>query len=363
MKTIVLHDYFATAEGGGKLSLILAQGLNADLGYGFRKSPHPFFQDETIKNLQYDLKANSIFPLWKQLKLSLAFSSNTQFLKNYENVIYSGFYAPLAVKNHPYGSNTIYCHTPPRFIYDQRDFYINSLPVGMGYILSFFVNYLQPIYERSIDEMDLIITNSENTKKRIKHFLNKDSIVVHPPCDSNQFSWQGQGNYYLSTARLDPLKRVDLVIKAFLKMPHKNLIVASGGTEFRHLRKLANHARNIEFTGWVSNQKLANLVGNSIATIYLPKDEDFGMSPVESMAAGKPVIGVREGGLLETVISGKTGLLVNAMLSVDNICEAVDTLDPQMALGMRYACEARAKLFDRENFLKKIRRVIFNSRN
>jgi len=363
MKTIVLHDYFATAEGGGKLSLILAQGINADLGYGFRKSQHPFFQDEIVKNLQYNLNSYSILPLWRQLKLSLAFSSKTQFIKDYENVIYSGFYAPLAVKNHPYGSNIIYCHTPPRFIYDQHDFYINSLPVGMGFMLSHFVSYLRPIYEKAIDKMDIIITNSENTRQRIKHFLNKDSIVVHPPCDSNQFSWQGQGNYYLSTARLDPLKRVDLIIRAFLKMPHKNLIITSGGTEFRYLRKLAKHAPNIEFTGWVSNQKLANLVGNSIATIYLPKDEDFGMSPVESMAAGKPVIGVREGGLLETIISGKTGLLVNAMLSVDNICEAVDTLDPQMALGMRYACEAQAKLFDRENFLKKMRQVIFNSRN
>ena len=358
VKPIVLHDYFAAAEGGGKLCLVLAQGLNADLGYGFRKPDHPFFQDQPTTSFQHDLAAYSIFPLWQQLKLSLAFSKQTQFLKNYTHAIYSGFYAPLAVRNHTEGCNILYCHTPPRFIYDQQEFYMRSLPAGLRFALRAFIDYLQPRYEQSIAQMDAVITNSKNTQQRIHRYLNKESIVIYPPCDTAGFVWRGQGNYYLSTARLDPLKRVELIVKAFLQMPDKRLIVASGGDQFQYLRKLAGHASNIEFTGWIDNERLTALVGNAIATIYLPKDEDFGMSPVESMAAGKPVIGVSEGGLLETIIAEETGLLLDSVLTIDAICNAVNVLNPQRALVMRYACEARAKHFDTAIFLQKMREIM-----
>lgn len=359
MKTIVLHDYFATAEGGGKLCLVLAKGLNADLGYGFRKPCHPFFQEE-FTNKVNDLNSYSIFPLWQQLKLSLAFSKKTQFIKSYSHVIYSGFYAPLAVQNHLNGCNILYCHTPPRFIYDQQDFYIRSMPAGSRFALRAFINYLRPRYEHAVSKMSLLITNSKNTQQRIQRYLKRDAVVIYPPCDTTLFNWRGQGNYYLSTARLDPLKRVELIVKAFLQVPDKRLIVTSGGPQFNLLKKMASKASNIEFTGWIDNERLTNLVGNAIATIYLPRDEDFGMSPVESMAAGKPVIGVSEGGLLETIIPGETGLLLDPALTIDAIRNAVNSLTPQRALEMRHSCEARAKCFDNTIFLQKVREVVLN---
>ncbi len=354
MKNIILHDYFESLEGGGRLSSTLAHGLNMDLGYGFAGKNHPFIDNLT----QHSLNSYSSIPLWKQFKLARAFSKQTKFLENYETVVYSGFYSPLAVKNHLNGKNILYCHTPPRFIYDQKKFYLTRLPIPLRPLLQMFSNYLQPRYENSINNMDVIIANSVNVSNRIQHYLGKQSTVIYPPCDTKRFQWLGQDNYYLSMGRLDPLKRIDLIVQAFLKMPDKKLIIASGGEELIRLQKLANQANNIYFTGWIDDQKLAELVGKAIATLYLAKDEDFGMSPVESMAAGKPVIGAAEGGLLETIIPNKTGLLLEP--SIEAICQAIATITPKMALNMRNDCEEQAKHFQTEIFLEKMQSILSN---
>lgn len=352
---IILHDYFETAEGGGRLCLTLSQAYQADLCYGFKASHHPFFQNAHVCCRQYDLRSASRIPLLRQLRLIHAFRNKTSFLKNYRHAIYSGFYSPLAINNHHCGVNIYYCHTPPRFMYDQRDFYSSRLTFWQRHLLRWFVEYFKPLYEAAIAPMDIIIANSENVRSRIRTYLGKDALVVYPPCDTESFTWRGQADFYLSTARLDPLKRVDLIIEAFIRMPDKKLIVTSEGNEYARLKKLAGQRENILFTGLVTEEKLRELTGNAIATIYIPRNEDFGMSPVESMSAGKPVIAVREGGLMETVVHGETGFLLLPELTKEELINAVSALTPTHALQMRRACEERAQLFSKNLFLDKIR--------
>ena len=123
------------------------------------------------------------------------------------------------------------------------------------------------------------------------------------------------------------------------------------------MKRLAADAPNIHFTGWQTEAQLSRWIGNAIAAIYIPMDEDFGMSPVESMAAGKPVIGVAEGGLLETVVPDQTGILLEPPPTADAITAAVNDLTPKRAQEMRSACETRASLFTREIFLEKMRKM------
>ncbi|MDY6991388.1 MAG: glycosyltransferase [Pseudomonadota bacterium] len=357
MSTLVLHDYFEALEGGGHLSQLLAQHVPADLGYGFARPHHPLLTPLTAIK-QYNLQVHSRIPLWRQFKLARAFAQQTSFIKQYDNVIYSGFYTPLAVEQHRRGANILYCHTPPRFIYDQRAFYRRQIPAVARPVLKAFIDYLQPRYEQAVAQMDQIIANSANVRQRIQQYLAREAIVIYPPCDTQRFVWQGQGDYYLSMARLDPLKRVDWIIRAFLQRPDKRLIVASGGSEYARLQQLAQGAPHIELTHWLSAEQLAQLVGDAIATIYIPTEEDFGMSVVESMAAGKPVIGVAEGGLLETIIPQHTGLLLKPPLTLAALCEAVEYLTPQRALTMRSACEQQAARFRTEIFLKRIREIL-----
>ena len=240
-----------------------------------------------------------------------------------------------------------------------------------------------PAYEQAIHRMDIIVTNSETVKGRIRRFLGQDSQVIHPPCDTEKFRFVNQEDFYLSTARLDPLKRIDVIVRAFLKMPEKNLVVVSGGSEMPKIKEAAEEAKNIQVMGWVDEDRLFDLMGKCIASIYIPRNEDYGMSPVESMAAGKPVIGVQEGGLLETVGEGggrkregrgrrteggrdrgrgllitDCGVLVPEEPGVEDVIEAVEWMTSQRALGMRGACEERAKRFDKSVFVEKMREVI-----
>ncbi len=350
---LVLHDYFESLEGGGRLSSILARELGGAMGYGFAQKNHLFLQN---LSQQHDLHAFSRIPLWRQWRLAHAFQTRTAFVKNYQTVVYSGFYSPLAVQ-HGGRRNILYCHTPPRFIYDQRDFYRQNLPVPLRPLLRQFIQYLQPRYATAVAQMDLIVANSHNIRRRIQHYLGLEAQVVYPPCDINAYRWQPPLNYYLSLGRHDPLKRIDLIIKAFLQMPKKHLVVASGGTETPQLKRLAANAKNIEFVGWLDDAALRQRIGLAIATIYIPQAEDFGMSPVESMAAGKPVIGVADGGLLETIIAQQTGLLLPAQPCVEDLITAVQTLHKRAAVDMRVACETRAAHFSQAAFLQQMREL------
>ncbi len=354
---LVLHDYFEALEGGGKLSSILARELGGAIGYGFARSQHPFLHKLAH---QHDLRAYSRLPLWKQWRLARAFQTRTAFVRDYATRVYSGFYAPLAVVQGASGRNLLYCHTPPRFVYDQRDFYLRTLPAFARPLLQHFIHYLQPRYEAAAQQMDLIVVNSANIRQRLQEYLGLDAQVVYPPCDLSAYRWQPPQGYYLSVGRHDPLKRIDLIIQAFLRMPQQRLVVASGGAQTPALKRLAGTAPNIHFTGWLSESALHALIGQAIAVIYLPQAEDFGMSPVEAMAAGKPVIGVADGGLLETIVPQQTGLLLSAQPCLDELIAAVKALDTQTAVAMRAACEARARLFSQENFLQQMYNLMFN---
>ncbi|OUD13243.1 glycosyl transferase family 1 [Thioflexithrix psekupsensis] len=352
--TIVLHDYFEQIEGGGQLSRCLAEQLPADLAYGFACLPRPLLRG----GKEWDLQQFSAIPLWRQFKLARAFAQQTAFLNEYDTVIYSGFYTPLAVHQRKKYGNVLYCHTPPRFIYDQKAFYQQRLPWLLRPLLNAFITYLQPRYESAVKQMQLVIANSQHVRARIQHYLGCDAAVIYPPCDMQQFRWLEQGNYYLSTARLDPLKRVDQLVRAFLELPDRQLVVASGGSELARLKKLAQGASHIHFTGWLSATQLADVVGRAMATLYVPYAEDFGMSPVESMSAGKPVIGVAEGGLLETVIHGETGLLLPPNFDLSQLQAAILALTPSRALTMRHACERRAQQFSTSRFIAEMRQQL-----
>jgi len=234
-------------------------------------------------------------------------------------------------------------------------------------------------YQKAVCHMDHIITNSNTVRERTKRYLGHDSLVVYPPCETERFRWIEKGSFFLSTARVDPLKRVALIVEAFMNLPEKRLVVVSGGSDLPKIYRMAKGAQNIEILGWVDDEKLSDLMGRCVATIYIPRDEDFGISPVESMAAGKPVIGVQEGGLLETVGDGDghkadgirrvedaerglmvtdCGVLVPKDPGVGDLVKAVEWVTIERALKMRAACEARARRFDTRVFLKKMRNVL-----
>lgn len=291
--------------------------------------------------------------------LSAAFAMRRKQAEGYRTRVFSGSTSVFAApeKSSP-GRNVFYCHTPPRFIYDQAAFFAAHASPLQRAASTVFAGAYRRGYERAVARMHSIIANSETVRRRIDKYLGRDSVVIYPPCDVNAFRWQTSQGYYLSTARLSRLKRVEAIVAAFLKMPGKRLVVTSGGEEESRLRRLAAGAANISFTGWTDEARMRDLIARSIATIYVPIDEDFGMSPVESMAAGKPCISVAEGGPLESIVDGETGLLMKADFTSDDLIAAVEAIDSETAANMRVACEARARKFDRQTFLGAMRAIV-----
>jgi glycosyltransferase involved in cell wall biosynthesis len=357
--SIVVHDYFGVRGGGERVALSLAEHLEADLMYGLH-TPESFALDLPATRL-HDLALPKMFRgrFIQAYAMVYTFLSAAPKLRPYRLRIFSGAYAPFAApKADSSALNIYYCHTPIRFLFDQEESQRTALPLALRILWPLMTRQLRARYLAAVGRMDVIVANSENIRRRIKKYLGRDSVVVYPPVDTEGFQWGEPRNYYLSTARLTPLKRVRTIVEAFLSMPDRHLVVASGGNQEAELRQLAAGAPNIRFTGWIDDAELKTLVAGAIATIYIPVEEDFGISPVESMAAGKPVIGVAEGGLLETILPEKTGLLLNRDPSSADVKHAVEQLPPERALRMRAACEAQSQLFTRGRFLSGMDEVI-----
>jgi glycosyltransferase involved in cell wall biosynthesis len=353
---LIAHDYFAIRGGGERLALTLADAIQADVMFGYRTDES--YDQALFPNECIDLKLPQ--PLrragLRAAALSVRFRLARTQAAAYDLRIFSGVAAPFAAPARGRGRNVLYCHTPPRFLYDQKQYFAGRAHGNP--VRQFALNKFEIGYKAAVERMDLLVANSATVQERIKTYLGKQSTVVYPPCDLEAFRWIEQGDYYLSTARLSPLKRVEIIVRAFCAMPQRNLVVASSGEDMARLKAIAAGAPNIRFLGWVSDKQLSELIGKAIATIYVPVEEDFGMSPVESMAAGKPVIGVAEGGLRETIVDGETGVLLLPKFNADDLAQAVVHLSAERALSMRSDCEARAQLFSRERFLMGMRQSL-----
>lgn len=355
---IILYDYLLVPGGAEKLILTLASALPyADLAVAYR-DPVAFPVTVLPANTLYEWGIHARHPVWRLVRTWRSFIQRGGLVTEYPWALFSGVCAPAAIRHRRHGANIYYCHTPPRFVYDLKEYYLAQLSWYERPLLNTLIRYFKPRYEAAIRCMDLVIANSENVRRRLRRYLDLDALIIHPPVAVDAWHWLGQGDYYLSSARLEDFKRVDRIINAFKVMPDRKLIVVSGGTQRANLQELAGNALNIRFTGWLDEARLRQLTSNAIATLYIPMDEDFGMSPVESMAAGKPVIGVGEGGLLETVVDGETGILLPPDPVPEHIVEAVLRMTRPRALEMRAACEARARLFSREIFLEKMQAAI-----
>lgn len=359
-KIIILHDTFLYKWWWERLILMMAKALKADLASWFFSKWSFDLRKEWFEWKMISV-SNEVFKKWfRHFKLKYAFLNKTNFLKEYDTIIFS-WDSISAVKNCKKNSKKIYyCHTPPRYLYDLKEDYLKKVPFLMKPAFLFISYIFKKMYEKDISKMDLILTNSINTQKRIKKFLWIDSQILYPPVDLKEFKFLWQKDYYLSFARLSDAKRVDRVVEAFKKMPEKKLVIIywENDPQREKIFSLAKWAKNIEFVTLPWNIGFTDYVWNAIATIYIPIDEDFWMSPVESMAAWKPVLWVNEWWLKETIIDKETWILIESWAKIEDIIEALKYLTPEKCLEMKEKCEKRAKDFSLEEFEKKLKNFI-----
>jgi len=224
------------------------------------------------------------------------------------------------------GTNTLhvcYCHTPTRYLWDYTHRYIEELHHNkyLKKIISLFLNYIRLWDRLAADRVDFFIANSVTVQKRIAKYYRRESVVIYPPVEVDSFQVADtNGEYFLIGGRLAPYKRVDIVVETFVKLGLP-LKIFGDGVDLARLRRLAGGAPNIEFLGRVDERRKAELYRRCRAFIN-PQEEDFGITVVEAMASGRPVIAYNHGGATETVIDGVTGLFFEEQ-TVESLSEAV----------------------------------------
>ncbi len=246
-----------------------------------------------------------------------------------------------------------YCHTPPRYLYGYataREWKKNAVLKVVGETVNHFLRIVDFNASKNVD---FYIANSEEVRGRIQKFYRKDAKVIYPPVDvakSEEQETKNKREYFLTGGRLARAKHIDLIVKACreLEVPLKvfGKAFAGYGDELNRLS-----GKTTEFVGEVSDQEKMDLMRGAKAFIFASEDEDFGITPVEAMGQGTPVIAFRSGGVKETIVENKTGLFFD-QLSVDSL---KDQLKRFSRKGIKSEdCEKRARDFSKEKFLKHI---------
>ena len=244
-----------------------------------------------------------------------------------------------------------YCHSPMRYAWD----YTNEYKKEKGgkfkqFLISWLLHNVRIWDQIAASRVDQYLANSTNVQKRIQKYYHTDSKVIFPPVSLDRFKVTSEHqNYYLIVSALTGFKRLDLAIEAFNKLG-KKLIIIGDGAERKNLQKIAN--QNIDFKGRLSDEKVAEYLQNCKALIF-PGEEDFGITPVEAMACGKPVLGYGKGGLVETVLPSKTGEFFTE-LSVKSFLKGFEKMNQNYVKYNVKEIRKQAEKFSEEKFKEEI---------
>lgn len=339
MKVALVHDYLNEFGGAERVLLALSElypdapiytafyreGSSAYKRFKGKKiitswaQSVPFFASKLHSPLRF------LAPfIWNSFSAKGG-SSSGRDLSQFDMVIGSsswyvtkGFKRIKSIKRDKGFVEICYCHTPPRYLYG----YTTSIDWKKNPLIRIYgvlVNHFMRVYDfEAAQRVSWFVANSHEVQSRIKKFYRRESTVIYPPVDVSRFQrpetrdqgkktghWKLETGYFLVVSRLVGAKNVDIAVEVCRNLKLALKVVGTGRDESR-LRAMAG--QTVEFLGDVDDEELIGLYQNCRALIFSGSQEDFGIVPVEAMAAGKPVIALAEGGVKETVIDGKTGV-------------------------------------------------------
>ena len=361
MRIAVFYDFLDQMGGGERMALQLCRHLNADL-------ITTVVDKEKIRRMGFDdvkiisMPLPSGRALFKYPSVIARFAL-CDYSRQYDFFILAGRFTIFAAPRHK--PNIYICADIAREFYDLRDFYNGRIGIALRPVHMLGAFLFGPTLQPFLKHVQEIVSISESNREKIKKYYGRDSVVVNPPVDcARNFCGENRG-YWLSVNRFYPIKRIELQLEAFRQMPDKKLIVsgdyAEGDHSIGYMEKLQRlRPSNVEFRFADNQAELLALYAGCEGFVATSKEEAFGMAVVEAMASGKPVVAVNEGGFMETVLHGETGLLVNA--DPDEIALAVRSICGRSE-EYRERCVKRARLFDAGIFLGRIGGMVYGNGN
>lgn len=313
-RKVALVHHWLTTPGGGERVLYELHLMYPDAPIytsAYIPEKFPEFADADVRttflnSIPWLKRKHQLFPLF----LGLPFK--TFNMDEYDLVISSCAAEAKYVRTGPDTLHICYCHTPVRYYWTDYEWRLKNLPFGAfnplaRIVFPMLIGPLRRIDYAAAQGVDAFIANSSHIKARIKQYYHRDSQVIYPPIVTEHLEKMSSGSrdYYLIVGRQVASKRLDIAVDAFneLGLPLK---VAGAGEDIA--RQKGRAKSNIEFLGRVSEDERDRLFAGAKGFIF-PPEEDFGMTPIEALAAGTPVIAYGKGGALEYVVEGVTGTL------------------------------------------------------
>ena len=352
--------------GGAELvDLILAKELNADIyttNIDKEKIRKMGFKTDKI----YSLGKVPINAPFRQEAIYWRFrflNVEKRFRKKYDFYIIAGDWAmPAAINNKPH---LWYVYSPTREIWDLYEYTRNKIEHQISkHIFDIWIFLRRKLNHKEAKKVTNLIAISDNVKNRIKKYLNRKSTIIYPPTQTDIYKNKPSKNYWLSVNRLIDHKRIELQLRAFKNLPNEKLIIIGSYESSKHFERYVKYIKrikpkNVEIRSWVSQNELINLYSECKGFITTSLNEDYGMTVVEAMASGKPVIAPNEGGYKET-ITNKTGILIDDITSI-KIIEAINKINNKLMDNSKAYikdCQEQARKFDTKIFVKKIKEKI-----
>lgn len=365
MKVALVHDYIKEYGGAERVLKVLTEIYpNAPIYTAFRVKGSTADKEFKGKDIRESWLAPllKIDNLYSPLRFLTPLIWRTMDLSQYDMVITScSWYVTRGFKVGPKTKVIAYCHTPPRWLYGYETSvgFTKYWPVKVYAVI---VGHFMRMYDfKSAQSVDYWIANSKNVAARIKKFYRKESTVIYPPVDVSRIAYhvsriKKKENYFLMVSRLVGAKGLEEAAKAAKKYKFRLKIVgeAHGFSDVEaRLKKLSGG--NIELLGRVSDAKLYELYAKAKGFIALAREEDFGMTLVEAIAAGTPVIAFSGGGYRESVVDGVTGVLINGTYE-ETIGKAIRKLSKTK--WDRKGLQSQAKKFSKERFKKQMLKFV-----
>jgi glycosyltransferase involved in cell wall biosynthesis len=345
----LVHDFFIQDGGAERCAIELANLLPA-------ATIHTSFFDARVFGGRIDPSRVRTWPLQRLIGPTQHFRSllpaypvwfTLHKVPASRLVVSSSVAFSKAVRTNPGALHISYVYTPTRYAWDLDTYLAGS---SGGVLAQFGARLVRPALQRwdrvTARRPDVLVAISETVRERISRLWSRESEVIYPPVDVDEIPLSGSDNGYLLVAsRMLAYRRLDLIVGAARSLG-RQLVVVGDGPEKRRLEAIAGPETTFE--GFVSRSRLVDLMSGCSAYV-VPGLEDFGIAPVEAMAAGKPVVAFRGGGVMETVVEGSTGVFFDRP-TVASLAGAIGELD---ALRIDPAvCRARAEEFSRVRFIQ-----------
>jgi glycosyltransferase involved in cell wall biosynthesis len=363
MRVAIAHPWFVETGGAEKVVGALAMAFpGADI-YTLAADPAcvpPVIQQSNIyTSVLNPLLASRLRYRRASFMALFPWAVKTLHLSHYDLVISSCGPAMMGVPCDQTAKHICYFHTPHRAWWDLYATRQSQLGWLRRQVFTACASRMRNWEFDSTQKVDYVISNSQYISKRVYKYLCRESTVIYPPVDTSiGYLTAKSDDYYLSIARLDTEKRIDLVIRACNQLKRR-LVVVGTGREEAHLKAMAG--ATISFAGRVSDDSRSKLYANCRAYVFAG-DEDFGIAPVEAQAFGRPVIAYGHGGLLETMEYDANGLCTTGVLfleqTVPSVVEAIVQFESDEHTFNPLAIQRHARRFDTSVFIDRMQQFV-----